>query len=219
MTTFVITWKEQKWAHSNILNLIKSIETDGYAIEPWRFMSHKMVKQGDLVVLLKQMPNPRGIFGIGTVHGPMELGDIGDDKQRPMFPIKFTKIVDPKETFLITKSELEGAWRSDTFNIQASGMPLNNQETEAVKGLFNDDIFSEPVRIPRNLSQAALWALQSKLVTKVEKPISNEKPDLILMLVYSNQWGPPHNQSILHTRSGRKVCLIYVMRGILKSLN
>lgn len=41
MTAFLMTWKETGWPHENILQMVATLEAQGYVDEPWRIAAHR----------------------------------------------------------------------------------------------------------------------------------------------------------------------------------
>lgn len=59
-----------------------------------------MVRPGDKAYLFRQ-GRPRGIFGIGTVAGPVRYdSDVSEGENPYSVPLNFRFLVDPTQTFL-----------------------------------------------------------------------------------------------------------------------
>ncbi len=133
MTAFILTWKDKVWPYEHLLKLIDRFRQDGVAEDLWRVSAHRRARPGDLVILLKQGDDPRGIFGFGFILDAPTLrsdpSDHGPPKMRAR--VRLTRLVDPKiERLLIPLNELEGVLPSWQINAQASGQAPLTPECE-----------------------------------------------------------------------------------------
>ncbi len=101
MTSYLMTWKESGWPHSNIVQMVNRFKRDGYVDEPWRVFSHKKIKRKDGIWLLRQGKGLRGIFGFGSVIGDPYRGERGDGEIGWLVRVRFTKFNDPEIGYLI----------------------------------------------------------------------------------------------------------------------
>src|SRR4051812_33358531 len=97
------------WPMENLKDLVRRFGADpADATEWWRIATHRSAQVGDRVYLFKQGDDPRGIFGVGTiVGGPERRGGSSDQEGvRPRALVRFEKLVDPTEGFLLRLDEI-----------------------------------------------------------------------------------------------------------------
>lgn len=127
MGSFILTWKSKEWHYSNIRDLLDKYAANGSVECLWRISAHKKVRKYDRAFLLKQLPEPRGIFAAGTIL------DIPKLRIDPSFPAKlrwrswisWDLMVDPAdEQFIIPLSKLRTILGENHINARASGQSL-----------------------------------------------------------------------------------------------
>jgi hypothetical protein len=136
MTAFLLTWKESGWPHENITRMVRAMEAQGYVDEPWRIAAHRLAKARDRVWVLRQGRGPKGIFGAGHLLAPPVLGEAGNGETRWMAPVRFDTFVDPLQNLLIDEDALAGVLRPSQIRAQASGYPMEDEQSAALETLF-----------------------------------------------------------------------------------
>jgi hypothetical protein len=136
MAAFLLTWKEKGWPHENIVRMVRTLDELGYVDEPWRIAAHKMAKKDDRVWVLRQGRGPKGIFGAGHIMDRAEPGDTGNGKMQMMAPVRFEAFVDPKQHLLIGAEAVAGILRPNQVRAQASGHPLDDEQSAALEELL-----------------------------------------------------------------------------------
>jgi hypothetical protein len=91
--------------------------------------SHVSARVGDRVCLFKQGADPRGIFGVGTiVAGPEYTDSLTDTECRQHRGlIRFERLVNPSEGFLLRLDEIENVVLSSRINAQASRISVPDE--------------------------------------------------------------------------------------------
>ena len=118
------------WPVEKMKGLVKRFENDpAGATEWWRIAAHQSARVGDRVYLFKQGDDPRGIFGVGTiVDGPEIISSPSDQEgQRYRALIRFEKLIDPAEGFLLRLNEILDVVPPNTVVAQASGTRLPDE--------------------------------------------------------------------------------------------
>lgn len=137
------------WPIEKMGDLVKRFEQNANtATEWWRIASHKSARVGDRVYLFKQGDDPRGIFGVGTIiEGPELRGDSSDqDGVRPRALIRFDKLVNPTEGFLLRLEDIEDVVPHSSITANASGTHLSEEVAlELDRRLFSHFPSSPPI--------------------------------------------------------------------------
>lgn len=128
MSAFLLTWKEDNWDYSNIESMLEKFNLQGWVDESWRLRSHKKAQVGDRVWLLRQGPGARIIFGFGEITSPIVRSI---DYGKPIAPVRFSKFVDPKTSYLLGEDVVMRFLRKSQINAQASGDPLTEVQDAA----------------------------------------------------------------------------------------
>jgi putative restriction endonuclease len=118
------------WPIENIRDLVERFEADpATATEWWRIAAHQSANVGDRVYLFKQGDDPRGIFGVGTIiDGPEHRGSPSDQEGvRPRALIRFEKLVDPTEGFLLRLDEIDDIVPLSNIVANASGISVREE--------------------------------------------------------------------------------------------
>ena len=105
-------------------DLVRRFEIDpSTATEWWRIAVYQSARVGDRVYLFKQGEDPHGIFGVGTIiDGPEHRSSPSDQEGlKPRAHIRFEKLVDPTEGFLLRLDEINDIVPSNNITAQASG--------------------------------------------------------------------------------------------------
>lgn len=126
MTIFLLTWNPDSsihgWGHDaltrEILNPFKKNKT---AASSWRISAHKQAQTGDPVVILKQGKRPTGIFAIGVITQLPKYGKGSKSGDAWRVKIEISRIVDPKEEFLLTEYECREILGDALVNGRRSG--------------------------------------------------------------------------------------------------
>ena len=127
MGSVILTWKEDEWDYSNIRDLLDKYKANGSVECLWRVRAHRKVQKGDRAFLLKQLPEPRGIFAAGTILDPpkqrTDPSDITRLRWRSL--VSWEVMVDPANgQFIVPLSRLRTMLGEKQINAQASGQSL-----------------------------------------------------------------------------------------------
>ncbi len=112
------------WSIENIRDLVRRFESNpATATEWWRIAAHQSAHVGDRVYLFKQGDDPRGIFGVGTIIDGPTFRDSPTDQEGPRYRalIRFEKLVDPTEGFLLRLDQIDDILPQENIKAQASG--------------------------------------------------------------------------------------------------
>jgi putative restriction endonuclease len=115
------------WPMEKLKDLVRRFDSNPTtAMEWWRISSRRSARVGDRVYLFKQGAGPRGIFGVGTIVDGPELRDspADDEGEQPRALVRFDKLVDPEEGFLLSLSEIEDIVPPTSITAQSSGTSL-----------------------------------------------------------------------------------------------
>jgi hypothetical protein len=85
---------------------------------------------------LKQGPVAKGIFGAGRILDEPRRGEARNGKTAMMAPIRFDAFVDPEKGMLIDEGSVTQILRPNQVRTQASGYPLDDNQTAAFEQLF-----------------------------------------------------------------------------------
>jgi hypothetical protein len=136
MAAYWLTYKpyspkaQRGWPADRLRNLVQRFEADpATATQWWRIASHASARVGERVYLFKQGDDPRGVFGVGTIIAGPEYTDSPTDtdgrKHRGL--IRFERLVDPGEGFLLRLDEIEDIVPLSMINAQASGFSVPDE--------------------------------------------------------------------------------------------
>ena len=112
------------WPVEKLQNLVERFNADpSSATEWWRIASHASAQVDDRIYLFKQGADPRGIFGVGRIIQGPEYRDNPSDHEGAQHRalIRFTELVDPTKSFLLSLTEMDDVVPSSLINAQASG--------------------------------------------------------------------------------------------------
>ena len=174
MTAFLLTWKAGGWPHENIERMLGVLNQQRYVDEPWRIHAHRMAKSGDRVWLLKQGRGPKGIFGVGEIIGQPTLGDAGSGKKQMMAPVRFTSLVDPKQSLLIGEDDTKAILSETQLRAQASGYPLADKQAEALESVLSTGSVVD-LGGSGDWTPAELRAITSDYFAMLTKELAGEK--------------------------------------------
>jgi putative restriction endonuclease len=133
---FLFTWKPEHWPYEKLRDLVDRFGAGESPQELWRCGAHRMVKEGANAYLLRQ-GKPRGIFGIGTVAGPVQYQTNVSEGENPYsVPLTFRRLVDPTKGFLVDETELLALpEQSRQLNTQMSGVSFEEGVARAIDKL------------------------------------------------------------------------------------
>lgn len=129
MTAYWLTFKPLApdapigWPIEHLKDLVARFDADPTtATEWWRIAAHRSAQVGERVYLFKQGEGLRGIFGVGTiVGGPERRSTRTDAILQFHVEVRFEKLVDPSERFLLRLDEIEDIVPKTAIDAQASG--------------------------------------------------------------------------------------------------
>lgn len=127
MRTFLFAWNPNKWDWKNLDDVILQIEQVGYSSERWTVASHKKIKSGDRVFLMRLGKNPKGIIASGYVSSPAYLSDHwSDDKKMTHYvEIDFETIINADVDPILKLEDLkEGNLGKYKWTPQSSGIEI-----------------------------------------------------------------------------------------------
>jgi putative restriction endonuclease len=114
------------WPAEELSELVRRFDIDPANTKTlWRIASHQSARMGDRVYLFKQGADPRGIFGVGEiVELPRLQKDPTDTDEAPRYrtKIRFDRLVDPAQEFLIELSAIDEIVPETLITTQASGI-------------------------------------------------------------------------------------------------
>ncbi len=131
---FLFTWKSDKWPYEKLHALVDDFDAGLEVTEPWRCAAHKQVRQGDLAYVFKQGDEPRGIFAVGTISGPVtENTEASLGENRWQVPLTFRALVDPTKKLLVPEAKLLGMPAPEhRWQAQGSGIRLEPEVARAI---------------------------------------------------------------------------------------
>lgn len=112
--------------------MVETLQAQGYVDEPWRLRSFRKAAIGDPVWLLKQGPGPKVIFGQGRILDAPTRRDAGNGKVQPMATMRFSRLVDPEDAFLIDDVTTHDILDANQITAQASGDPIRPEQAAAL---------------------------------------------------------------------------------------
>lgn len=82
MKTFLFAWNPNKWNWKYLEDSVLQIEQVGSFSERWSVASHKKIKPGDRIFLMRLGKEPKGIIASGYVSSPAYLSDHWNDDKK-----------------------------------------------------------------------------------------------------------------------------------------
>ena len=128
MKTFLFVWNPKNWDWEKLSDQIKEIESRGRSAESWTVQSHKKIKPGDRVFLVRVGLDPKGIMASGYVVSDSYFDKHwnGSDKLTPHVWIEFDAILDPEQKTLLSLETLNLAFpRKDKWTPRSSGVEID----------------------------------------------------------------------------------------------
>lgn len=132
MKTWLITWNPNRWNWNHLEADIDSLHKHGFLDHKWSCGRNRQIVPGDLVFLLRQGKEPRGIIASGQVKSPPEFGphwDIDRDDQALFIVVRFDSLIHPETDGVLPLTHLnDGPLAQVHWSTQSSGIII---ETEA----------------------------------------------------------------------------------------
>lgn len=131
MSAYWLTYKPlsasslRGWPTAELSKLVRCFEADPVsATTLWRIASHQTARIGDRIYVFKQGPDPRGIFGVGEISESPRLQTDPTDVDKGLryrARIRFDRLVDPGQTFLLGYQTIQDIVPETLITAQASG--------------------------------------------------------------------------------------------------
>ena len=126
MPTYLLTWNPRRWAWDDFDEVYRSAREVGYLDSRWSCGVTRRIKTGDRVFLLRQGPEPKGIFAAGAVTSePFEEEHFTDEGKTAWYiETRFDVVLRPESEILPRSALARGKLREVFWNTQASGMSI-----------------------------------------------------------------------------------------------
>lgn len=149
MGTFLFAWNPKKWDWTNLEQNIEELEKTGRVTQMWSCASHKSIKVGDRVFLIKLGKGERGIIGAGFVATSPFLSPhwSGSGKMVPRVIVDFEALLNPTEDPILSIDLLkQGKLNSQHWSTQASGISIKDEVTEELESVWFDFLTTQKIR-------------------------------------------------------------------------
>ncbi len=140
---FILTWNPLKWNWEELEQAKNEIKTNGYFIIEWSSRNTK-IKKNDIVFLLRQGKEPKGIVGFGIadtdVYPDKNWNSEGKSEICYYLKVKFETLLNAdKEEILLTKDLNNHSLLSQVnWNTQSSGLSLKDNQLEELQSIWSD---------------------------------------------------------------------------------
>jgi 5-methylcytosine-specific restriction protein A len=127
MKTFLLTWNPAKWNWIELDRNIEQVEASGTIGLEWSIVSHRKMRRGDRVFLMRLGEEPRGIMASGfVVSQPFTSKHWnGDDKLTHRVAIEFEVIINPSSGSILELESLStGSLSEVNWTPQSSGTEI-----------------------------------------------------------------------------------------------
>jgi hypothetical protein len=125
VNAFFFSWNPDLWEYDTGRAGTK-FRRDGYLETTWSVQAHRMVRQGDRALFLKQGGQGRGLFALGYVVTPAFASSGWREGSETAFYVwlRFFAWTVPTQRLLMTKEEIAEILQRKQLNVYASGTPV-----------------------------------------------------------------------------------------------
>jgi 5-methylcytosine-specific restriction protein A len=139
MTTYLLTWKPDKWLWGDLQACIAEIKTKGYLKDRWSCGVTKKIHIGDRVFLMRQGKDKPGIIGSGWATSPYYRGAHWDKTSNKKYAlyinIQLDVLLDPESEPIFPRSKLKrGILASGPWDTQNSGVTIPGRVASKLEG-------------------------------------------------------------------------------------
>jgi len=125
---YLLTWNPKEFPLADLNYRIDEVEQQGSSVFPWRLGNRRSIPKGARVVLMRQVSEPRGLVGVGEVHGDVQEDSGGDRKTKDeggksaSVDVRWTAL--SSEPFLDLNRLAQETGDSQIWSSRASGVKL-----------------------------------------------------------------------------------------------
>ena len=149
MKTFLLAWNPKYLVWDEIESQIDEIEQSGNSIIRWSIRSHKQVKLGDRVFLMRLGKKPKGIIGSGyVVKLPfLEPHWNRKDEMVPRILIKFEVLINSEKDTILSLNKLnQGKLSKVNWTPHFSGIEIKPEFTEELEDIWSNFLKSQNIK-------------------------------------------------------------------------
>jgi hypothetical protein len=129
---FLFTWNPHIYPFPDMAAKIDEVQRRGWSIFSWGMGNRRSIPPDSRVFLLRQGDGPRGLVGIGNVHGEIQQ----DPKQNNPASVNVRWTFLSREPFISLKELIEKTGEKELWAARASGVQLPAQIFEVLEKLI-----------------------------------------------------------------------------------
>ena len=148
MKTFLFAWNPNKWDWTTLEQSIEEIKKTGKITDKWSVVSHKKIKPGDRVFLMRLGKEPKGIMASGFVSSSPFLSKHwgGEDKLVYRVMIDFEVILNPDIEPLLSLDILnKGKLKKGLWTPQSSGIEIIPEIVDELESVWFDFLITQNI--------------------------------------------------------------------------
>ena len=127
MKTWLITWNPQRFQWDDYAKYIADVAEYGHAVIGWSCGRTKAIEKGDRFFMLRQGPEPAGLFASGSIQTPPYLEQHWEDRRKKQlyvdlaFDVLTEKPLIERSTLLSARAGYyAGFWRTQSSRVSIS---------------------------------------------------------------------------------------------------
>lgn len=147
MKTWLITWNPQRFDWTDLARYIAMVEDHGSAVIGWSCGRTKAIERGDRFFMLRQGPEPAGLFASGSIQKPPYLEQHWEDRRKKQlyvdlaFDVLTEKPLIERSTLLSARAGYcAGAWRTQSSGVSIPAHIASKIERKWAQILGTDDL-------------------------------------------------------------------------------
>ena len=149
--TYLFAWNPAKWEWESLEQDVEEVHKTGKATLKWSCVSHRKIRPGDRVFLVRLGSTPRGIMAAGrVVSEPFTAPHWnGEDREIWKVVIEFDVLLNPGRDPILTLDYLNtGNLTKQQWTPMSSGVPILSKAAEELEAEWFDFLTNQELRYP-----------------------------------------------------------------------
>ena len=124
MPTWLITWNPRRFEWDDFLKYIDEVDVFGHAVIGWSCGRTKAIDKGDRFFMLRQGPDPAGLFASGNIHEAPYYDEHWEDRSKKQLYVDLafdvlseTPLIERNMLLSKRKGYYAGAWRTQSSGV------------------------------------------------------------------------------------------------------